>query len=257
MPGCAIRSNSFPESCKHARLYHIRTMHVWEAFYSYGRLLKPSDDRQIGSTFWVQVLFSLIDWNKSITHKVTQISAQMRLALIALLSFLTSFESNTVSFDFGTMQDGTSWRAINDGVMGGLSRGLLSVTDSSLVFSGQLSFANNGGFTSFRAPFGTYDLSKASQVRIRYRSEGTTFALMLEPTDVFYFPHYRLPLPGTDGAWSEVSLPVSDIRQYRLNSERPGEIESEELRKLIRIGFISSDKNTDPFTFEIDFLTFQ
>jgi|OM-RGC.v1.019380827 Complex I intermediate-associated protein 30 (CIA30). len=181
----------------------------------------------------------------------------MPLALIALLWFLPSFGSNTVAFDFGTKQDGTSWRAINDGVMGGLSRGVLTVTDSSLVFSGQLSFANNGGFTSFRAPFGAYDLSHAGQVRIRYRSEGTTFALMLEPTDVFYLPHYRLPLPGTEGAWSELSLPVSDIRQFRLNSERPGEIESEELRKLIRIGFISSDKNTDPFTFEIDYLNFQ
>jgi len=41
---------------------------------------------------------------------------------------------------------------INDEVMGGRSRSTLLRTDAGLVFEGDISLANGGGFASFRAP---------------------------------------------------------------------------------------------------------
>ena len=46
----------------------------------------------------------------------------------------------------------TGWRSIDDVVMGGVSSSALEVKDSALVFSGQVSLANNGGFASVRSP---------------------------------------------------------------------------------------------------------
>ena len=47
--------------------------------------------------------------------------------------------------DFGKNKDGKEWRVVNDGVMGGLSRGSLALTDNSILFKGEVSLDNNGG----------------------------------------------------------------------------------------------------------------
>jgi hypothetical protein len=72
--------------------------------------------------------------------------------------------------DFGTAKDGADWRVIVDGVMGGLSTGKATFTKNSVVFTGSISLENNGGFSSYRMPFGEYDLSAYKKVEIRYRS---------------------------------------------------------------------------------------
>ena len=41
-----------------------------------------------------------------------------------------------------------AWRITNDGVMGGLSRSAVHTADGTLVFDGELSRENNGGFAS-------------------------------------------------------------------------------------------------------------
>ncbi|MHC4830738.1 MAG: CIA30 family protein, partial [Planctomycetota bacterium] len=46
---------------------------------------------------------------------------------------------------------GLRWQTVNDGVMGGRSRGGPQVTDQgTLLFAGEISLENNGGFSSVR-----------------------------------------------------------------------------------------------------------
>jgi hypothetical protein len=60
-----------------------------------------------------------------------------------------------------------SFRAINDGVMGGMSQSSIahSPDHSAAVFSGVLSTANNGGFASVRAPV-NWDLTAATKIQM-------------------------------------------------------------------------------------------
>ena len=53
--------------------------------------------------------------------------------------------------DFGKKKDGRNWQVVNDGVMGGLSEGEAQLTDDSVVFKGNVSLDNNGGFSSLRS----------------------------------------------------------------------------------------------------------
>ena len=46
--------------------------------------------------------------------------------------------------------------------MGGVSASQVTVTAEGLVFSGEVSLANNGGFASIRARLGEYDLAGAT-----------------------------------------------------------------------------------------------
>jgi hypothetical protein len=54
------------------------------------------------------------------------------------------------------------WRVVDDGVMGGRSKGNLQISDEGvLTFEGTLSLENNGGFSSLRTDSLKKDLSGA------------------------------------------------------------------------------------------------
>ena len=86
------------------------------------------------------------------------------LVLTAALPILTAAETtksppsspptpaNFVTlFDFSGSAAEPGWTAVNDGVMGGVSRGGAKLIDGSLHFRGILSLDNNGGFSSIRS----------------------------------------------------------------------------------------------------------
>jgi len=56
-------------------------------------------------------------------------------------------------FDFAGAADVDGWNVVNDTVMGGVSSGELAWVDGTMVFTGELSLDNNGGFASVRSPF--------------------------------------------------------------------------------------------------------
>jgi hypothetical protein len=67
-------------------------------------------------------------------------------------------------FDFSGAADEPGWTAVNDGVMGGVSRGGAKLVDGSLHFRGILSLENNGGFSSIRSGGPTRDLNAAQAI---------------------------------------------------------------------------------------------
>ena len=69
----------------------------------------------------------------------------MKIKLIMLL-FYSLITQNTIKIDFGKEKGGKYWRVVNDGVMGGLSKGTKKLTANSMLFKGKVSLDNNGGF---------------------------------------------------------------------------------------------------------------
>ena len=55
-------------------------------------------------------------------------------------------------FDFANPDAADGWNVTNDTVMGGVSSGELAWSDAVMVFTGELSLDNNGGFASIRSP---------------------------------------------------------------------------------------------------------
>jgi NADH dehydrogenase [ubiquinone] 1 alpha subcomplex assembly factor 1 len=54
--------------------------------------------------------------------------------------------------DFSRAEVVQTFRVINDDVMGGVSRSRLGATAGAMVFEGEVSLENGGGFASFRGP---------------------------------------------------------------------------------------------------------
>lgn len=104
-------------------------------------------------------------------------------------------------FDFVAVGSSDGWSVVNDTVMGGVSSGELAEIDGVLVFSGELSLDNNGGFASVRSPMIDQQSAAAwaSRVgpRIEVDGDGRTWTVEVR-TD------------GVEGGWISTLSTSSD-----------------------------------------------
>jgi NADH dehydrogenase [ubiquinone] 1 alpha subcomplex assembly factor 1 len=175
---------------------------------------------------------------------------------LLLLTMGLSAPPEPLRIDFDN-RTGADWQVIVDGVMGGLSTGTKTLTDNSMVFSGSISLANNGGFSSLRSPFGQYDLSNYSTVEVRYRATEGKYTFMFETNKRFYVPYFALFLPGTENKWTSVKVDLEDLLQVRLGEKTGATMSKRDMMEVIRIGFMKLDKQEGPFTIEIDYVEFR
>ncbi len=104
-----------------------------------------------------------------------------------------------------------TWSTVNDPVMGGLSTSNVTFGDGGLVFSGDISLENNGGFASARSPQNP-DLGRratgAKSLRVHALGDGKTYVLKVDfegqpwsyiqrfPTQADVQQIYDLPIEG-------------------------------------------------------------
>lgn len=166
-------------------------------------------------------------------------------------------KTEALRIDFGKNGNAQDWMIVNDGVMGGRSQGQGYFTDSSLVFQGEVSLDNNGGFASLRSPYQDFDLSAYKKVVIRCKSKGVKFAFTLNIYRQFYLPSFKKSIPTQSDDWETIELDLSDFYAYRLGNQLDRKLDTETLAKIIRLGFITNEKKYAPFEFELDYVEFQ
>ena len=174
-------------------------------------------------------------------------------ALLFSITLLTSLPM----YDFGNNKTGQEWYVINDGVMGGLSQGKLSLTKDYLHYEGRVSLENNGGFASIRAPYGEYDLTPYKSVEIRYKSTSYDFAFVLENRQRFYEPTYKHNLPSTNNKWVTLKMNLVDFGGYQLGRKLNTQLTKQIQSEIIRMGFISNEKRAGDFDLSIDYIKFE
>lgn len=160
-------------------------------------------------------------------------------------------------FDFGEGKNFGFWTIINDGVMGGLSESQARLTEDAIIFSGEVSLKNNGGFVSLRSPVGVYDLSEFSFFEIRFKSDtDRKFELLIEKEIPFYLPKFRKKFGGKSEEWQTLKMPLKELEISRMGNTIADGVRSEELKGVQRIGFILADKKEGSFVLQIDYLKF-
>ncbi|OEK00872.1 hypothetical protein BFP97_04820 [Roseivirga sp. 4D4] len=166
------------------------------------------------------------------------------------------FNTNSWVFDFGEGKTGEEWMIVNDGVMGGLSRGKVEFNETTITFSGDVSLENNGGFTSFRSPYGLYDLSEYDKVEIKYRLDGLNCALSFDQNRRFWRPNHKMPLPSTDNIWMTLEANLYELSQYQMGRETGRRMSPYNAKNTIRLGIITDSKEAGSFKLEIDYIKF-
>lgn len=111
-------------------------------------------------------------------------------------------------FDFKTDRSITNWLVVNDGVMGGLSKGSMSKTEAGNgLFSGSVTTENNGGFTSVKYDFPAKEVSDFQSVKMKLKGDGKAyqFRIKADQTKAYsYIQEFQ-----TSGNWETISLPFA------------------------------------------------
>lgn len=170
-------------------------------------------------------------------------------------------ELTTLRIDFGQDDFADSWFALNDDVMGGVSVGEVSYTDSSIVFEGEVSTDNNGGFVSLRSPNDSYDFSAYTEMVISYRATGHSFIMVLADDPAWYAPRFELEVMEENSEWSTATVSLYDFQQYAMTNigevETGVEMSTDYLSDVLRIELMNTAFESGPFTLEIEYIEFQ
>lgn len=149
--------------------------------------------------------------------------------------------------------DPAPWQSINDGVMGGISSGTMTACPDGLVFEGELSLENNGGFASVRRPVGA-DVSAATGLQLKVRGDGRTYQIRLRQDERFDGIAWRLEFP-TSTQWQTVTLDFADFEPV-FRGRRVVDAGPVAPKKIRQLGFMVADKTPGPFRLEIGAIQF-
>ena len=126
--------------------------------------------------------------------------------------------------------------------------------ENSMVFWGEVSLENNGGFSSLRSNFSNKQLSQFEKVSLRYRSKGISLAMTFSVSNRWYVPNYKFSLASTGGEWSMITINLNQFRKHYIGKPMNEMLDQEVLKKVIRMGFITDEKKYGSFEFEVDYI---
>lgn len=166
-----------------------------------------------------------------------------------LLIFSFSNPSAMLLFDFDSKTNIRQWTIVNDGVMGGLSKGTIKINENGhALFSGNVLLENNGGFSSVRHRLPKTDLSAHQKIVLRVKGDGKIYQFRVKTNSAdFYSYTYSFK---TSGKWETIEIPFSEMvpsfRGRRVNLPNyPGEI-------LEEIALLIGNGKQEFFALEID-----
>jgi uncharacterized surface protein with fasciclin (FAS1) repeats len=140
---------------------------------------------------------------------------------------------------------------VNDGVMGGVSKGGFKRTEQgTLLFTGDLSLENRGGFASIRMKPSALGLDGMSALVVKAKGDGRTYWVDLRVNDQMSASSYRAYLPTTAGEWQETRIPLADFKLQAFGRDLP--LKAINAAKVASVGFTLADKKAGPFSLEIE-----
>ncbi|MEM7227448.1 MAG: CIA30 family protein [Planctomycetota bacterium] len=168
--------------------------------------------------------------------------------LLITLGATASPDRFATDFNNGTEE----WRVVVDGVMGGLSTGYVVPTEPGIMlFTGNLSLENNGGFSQIRRPVEGSLFDGSDGIEITVRGDGRSYRFDVRCSNArVRAGGYQQTFDTVDGEWRTIRMSYDDFvlltfgRQLRNAPPlTPGMIES--------IGFTQSEKREGSFLLEV------
>lgn len=179
-----------------------------------------------------------------------------RMLATALVGLLTQTPLAAASKDLATFEAADSlkaWTAVNDGVMGGVSKGEFKRSEQgTLVFSGELSLANHGGFASIRTEPREFKLDGMSAIVVKSRGDGRTYWIELRMAGQMGASSYRADLPTAADEWKETRIPLAEFKPQAFGHALP--FKAIKPAAVASVGFTLADKKAGPFKLEIEYV---
>jgi hypothetical protein len=157
--------------------------------------------------------------------------------------------SNTMLFDFSKESNISSWRVVDDAVMGGVSQGNFKLNEKGNgLYSGKVSLENSGGFSSLRYRFDQVDVSKFSKVILRLKGDGKKYQFRIKKEYSNYYSY--VSVFETSGNWQLVEIQLS--KMYPTFRGRKLDIDNFSSNSIEEIAILIGNKKEQLFQLEID-----
>lgn len=171
------------------------------------------------------------------------------LTLVFTITMMMCIQDNSgVLFDVNAGHEASDWLVVDDGVMGGLSKGNVKGTDDGNVrFSGYVSTDNNGGFSSIRYRFDPKNVSAFKYVVLHLKGDGKSYQFRIKANRAQR--HSYISIFKTSGAWETITIPLRSFypgfRGYTLN------IPNYKGETMEEVAFLIGNKVKEQFNLEI------
>ena len=147
------------------------------------------------------------------------------------------------------------WYVVNDSVMGGISNSQVLQNDGNLVFTGNVSLANNGGFASIRTLLDVKN-QNITKIVLRVKGDGQTYQLRLRTNEYMDGAAYTRSFSTTKSEWLNIEFLPEDFQltyRGRLLEQQPT-ISFKEIKQL---GFMIAGKQAGEFRLEVEKIEFK
>ena len=142
-----------------------------------------------------------------------------------------------------------SWNTVNDTVMGGRSQAQISVNDNKhLLWTGNLSLENNGGFVSIRSEYTNLDWSQYDGVEVQLSGAGRDVQVSLQRRDqMIRAGGYRALVPTHPTEDTRVFIPFTAFVLKRFGRAIQGPALEGGLKAIGQLGLLIADKREGEF----------
>lgn len=172
------------------------------------------------------------------------------LLLTGAINIMADEQRKTL-FNFDTPETGKAWVNINDNVMGGVSDGKFKITpEKTLLFYGNLSLDNNGGFASVRSLPAKLGLKRTDSISFKAKGDGREYTINLYTNKRLTAFSYRASFLTKKNEWAEFSFPLEKFVATSFGKiiQNAPPINPDEIESL---GFMLGDKKAGGFQVEI------
>ena len=157
--------------------------------------------------------------------------------------------SQNVIYDFNNQSELSNWIIVNDDVMGGLSSCKMSLDkNGNGVFEGQISTANNGGFSSIRHNLNKIEVKEGAYFLLRLNGDNKEYQFRVKTNRRDYYS-YIIPFKTSD-EWETIMIPVVDM--YPSFRGRKLDINNFSDDYFEQITFLVGNKKNESFKLLID-----
>ena len=173
--------------------------------------------------------------------------------MITTLTLFALFSQQLIT-DFSP-DSPVAWTTIHDTVMGGRSSGKISQSSTeTLLFEGNVSLKNNGGFVSARTVQPIQKLTQSAGIELRVKGSGRTYQFSCSHKDIrLSGGGYWQSFETVDSEWKTIQLPWDNFKatNFGMDLSRLPDLKSDDVSGL---AIYLYDKKSGPFSLEIDYI---
>ena len=145
-----------------------------------------------------------------------------------------------------------SWTPVDDVVMdGGSTSRAVPTENATLLFVGDVSLENNGGFASIRTAPQQHDLSGTEGIVLPVRGDDKRYRLTVRTDARFDGVWYQAGFTTLDGEWQDVRIAFAQF-EPRFRGRPVPDAPPLDRARIRSFGLLIADRQAGPFRLEID-----